>query len=258
MNSHNQVFYELLLKSKKVENPVDPIWKFLQVLSNMGDPFVPKYLNLAGGRKEPVVLDDPQAIMRLLEARAVSINQVTSSFFMVSTDVPVIMVSFTVETEITFKINFPSRTPIVDVISPQTLYGLFQEVVMVTNPYWGCIRNFANDDRHHGILNPVKQYSAEELMEAGYHLVKVDDKKVPHLIHWVNYFGPRFVERLGGRDKLLSGPVWTSEEVSKFGRIIWILQQEPFDDNNLIHRRRQEEAIEYLDLFGIHKDYMLE
>lgn len=263
MTTPNPIFYSLHLESKRIQNPVDTIWEIVQILADLGDNFAPGFLGSNPLHRKPLTIDGPQAVAKMLgdplirygtdEGLGVSfaltpINPMIRIYFAVGRSKPGLNDSF--------RIDFPSKIPILDLILFDQLNALFKKCVLVFNPFWGCIENEANIDEFQGTLNPSKKYTTTEL-ETDFSIVKVDATKVPRLIHWFNYFDPTFVERLGGRNKLLAGPVWHAEILEELGGIIWILQQEPFDNNNSKHLACQRDAINYLRLFDIHKQYML-
>lgn len=260
---YEPVYYSLLLRAKRMIDPIGTVWKLVQVLTETGENFAPRFLGTGARRREPLVIDGPQAIARILADPRVgfgSAKELGVSFELTPVN-PRIRTYFTVgRTDPglynSFRIAFPSKVPITDVISIEKLYDLFCRSVLAFSPFWGCIQNAVNVDRFQGTLDPSRRYSTAEL-EADFPIVKVDESKVPRLIHWYNYFGPEFVRQLGGLEKLLAGPVWLAEEIEDLGGVTWVLQREPFDDDNPKHLERQQDAMEYLKLFDIHKQYML-
>jgi hypothetical protein len=119
------------------------------------------------------------------------------------------------------------------------VYALFAECISLFQPFWASVAD-------------------EELITAetfGKVHLTVDVTKVPGTIHWFNYFSDKIVQRLGGREKLQSAPVFQVQECDNPPGMILILQQEPFDYFNPEHRRRHEKIAQYLDLDRLHKLY---
>jgi hypothetical protein len=81
----------------------------------------------------------------------------------------------------------------------------------------------------------------------------IDLSKVPATIEWFNYFGPEWVGRFGGVEKLLSAPVVLAEPVEGLGGVVLILQEEPFDYRNPRHLHKRTLAEAHLDLPRLHQ-----
>jgi hypothetical protein len=114
----------------------------------------------------------------------------------------------------------------------EKLYSLFVELISLFEPFWARITD-------------------EELITAdgfGKIHLSVDVTKVPATIHWFNYFDDEIADRLGGREKLRSAPVYQVKEWENPPGIILVLQREPFDFHNQEHRQRHAEVTRYLDL----------
>jgi hypothetical protein len=80
----------------------------------------------------------------------------------------------------------------------------------------------------------------------------IDSDKVPVAIEWFNYFDSEMVDRLGGKEKLLSAPVYIIEPDKELNGLLLVLQKEPFDYLNSEHLKNREVVEDYLDLNRLH------
>lgn len=240
-------YNSLIMRSQSTGDPTQTVWKIVQILSGLGDRFRPNVLILGQGLSESVDLHSPQDIERILQDQRFLIimeegPSVSFGFAPARQDIRFYIATGVVDK---FIIDFPSQEPITDIVSTNELHGLFRDLAVAYNPFWGCVQNAENVDRLLLTTDPSRRYPKS----------KVDTSKVPQLIHWFNYFGPAFIERLGGREHLSAGPVWRVEEIESLSGIIWILQQDPLDAYNSEHLARQQDAMRYLRLPEIHKQY---
>jgi hypothetical protein len=233
------------------------LWQVVQTLRLFGPQFAPVDLLLARGKREPVRLDCPaDAAAVIADPRLrIATPEWTSISFGLATDRPGLYFDLGIEQEHVFKMHFRPGL-ITSVISPTDLVALFRALVRAFQPYWGAVEDVDNVDRLQGTTDPSKRYDPVKLAQQ-YPIVRADPKRIPQIIHWINYFGSEFVERLGGREHLLAGPVYLAEELTELGGIIWVLQEEPFDDHKKAHRARQCEATAYLRLEEIQQQYLL-
>lgn len=97
----------------------------------------------------------------------------------------------------------------------------------------------------------------EELTRPAHEAVRfdIDTNKVPTSLHWVNYFGTRWVQRIGAdRLRLLSETVPAFEWL-KNGAVLLALQQAPFRERNPLDVETQRVAEVALDLKKLHREY---
>ena len=119
------------------------------------------------------------------------------------------------------------------------LYALFVNSADLFQPFWAGVWD------HELIITDMIQKLR----------FSVDPRKVPHTIHWFNYFDADMVERLGGKTRLLSAPAYSVAELESPPGVVIVLQREPFDFHNPTHRQRQEAAVKYLELGRLQERY---
>ena len=257
MSRHLPTHFRLELASPGNLDATTQLWQVVQTLRAFGPQFAPVDLLLAMGRREPVRLGSPADAAAIIADPRLRIEtpEWTSIFFGFATDRKGLYYSLGIEEEHVFTMYFPTE-PIASVISPTDLVALFKALVRAFQPYRGVVEDTHNSDRLRGTTDPSKRYDPVKLAQQ-YPIVRADPKRIPQIIHWINYFGPELVERLGGLEHLLAGPVYLAEELTELGGIIWVLQEEPFNDHKKAHRARQREATAYLRLEEIQQQYLL-
>jgi hypothetical protein len=119
------------------------------------------------------------------------------------------------------------------------LSALFKEGIRLFQPFWGevCDHELTRTDQ----VNALR--------------FSIDRTQIPDTIHWFNYFGEGMVDRLGGRDRLLSAPAYEVSVWEDPSGILLILQRDPFDFHNLEHCTKHEEVVRYLQLKRLHALY---
>lgn len=254
----NGRLYTMIVWHQGVDDPVETVWRIAQSLAAMDLPI--RY-----AAREPCPLDTRDAVRELVEEgygrKGDEIDDsMGSRAFNLLTAPPgenPVSLHFTTGARDpryidSYYLRF--RADADDMALPialQDLDRLFREWVSIIRPFWGAIIENNNQRR---ILGSDQGYAStfDQFEDFPINLVKA--KEVPQIIHWYNYFGPAFIERLGGAEKLLRAPIHLAERLED--GILWVLQPELFDDANPQHRARQEAASEYLDLPAIHQSYM--
>lgn len=117
------------------------------------------------------------------------------------------------------------------------LQALFVKLIRMFRPFWAAV-----DDL---------EYTAPEELR-----VKLDETQIPLQIHWFNYFGETIITNLGGKEKVLSAPVYLAEAWDEPPGIILKLQKEVFDYHNPAHRERVEAVERYFDLRSLQQQYL--
>ncbi|MEM9776970.1 MAG: hypothetical protein AAF902_20500 [Chloroflexota bacterium] len=121
------------------------------------------------------------------------------------------------------------------------LQAFFKMGAMLFNPYYGRLQKFGEASYSESAYD--KKFNS------------IDLSKVPPVIEWFNYFSPSWVERFGGKQFVMSAPVFHAEKVEETGGVILILQEEPFDFMNNEHMNKRKQVEEYLNLPELHKQY---
>ncbi len=254
----NGHLYTMIFWHRGVDDPVETVWRIVQSLAAVD-------LRIRYAASEPCPLDDRAAVERMLEERTHrkdgeiddAMGIMAFSLLTAPPDESPVSLHFTTGARDpryidSYYLRFRSDAGELALpIALQDLDRLFREWVGIIGPFWGAIIENNNERR---ILGSDQNYAStfDQFEDFPINLVKT--KEVPQIIHWYNYFGPAFVERLGGAEKLLQAPIHLAERLED--GILWVLQPELFDDANPQHRARQEAASEYLDLPAIHQSYM--
>lgn len=250
--------YKIRLWHSGVGEPVNTVWKLVQILTESGFP-----IQYEAGKERP--LKSREDVLNLFKERQK--RKEGKVDYGVGISVHNLLTAPPREQPLAFNFTAGSRNPkhidafllklpgdkdvFSKIISIDTFDSIFREWVKVIHPFWGVVIQSANERRHLGLDQSFKD--SFQRLEA-YPINLVDARKVPQLIHWFSYFGHEFVDRLGGEEKLLGGPVYQAEKLGE--GVLWVLQEEPFDDENDEHRTRQEAASKYLNLEQIQKTYM--
>lgn len=111
----------------------------------------------------------------------------------------------------------------------------------LAHPLYGCAEYegyFWNED--------PPFHNDEEIKEIIY------DLKVKY-IYWVNFFGPKLVQKIG-REKLLSAPSWKTEEL-KDGGILLMLGPTPFPREVPREEVEKHLGFPYLYMFSLGREY---
>lgn len=137
------------------------------------------------------------------------------------------------DTTNSFVLKFPLEPPLNSQdtpFPPPVVEELFKRCVEIWQPYWGAVADRVNDDRFSG-LSPKP----------------IPGGKLPVSVRWINFFGGPLASFVGHRrfQRLRGG------RLEPFGDgMLLVLQDEPFDDGNLEHLQRQQEANRVLGLPG--------
>ena len=117
------------------------------------------------------------------------------------------------------------------------LQELFVGLIRMFRPFWAAVADSA--------------YKSPEDLR-----VNLDEEQIPLKIHWFNYFGETIITNLGGKEKVLSAPVYLAEGWDEPPGIILKLQKEVFDYHNPAHRERVEVVERYFDLKRLQQQYL--
>jgi len=251
--------YNMDLRASQAQNAVDAVWQVAAAFRDLGRDFVLCALGSPSIERTALQLDSRDSVAAILQdttLRYTGAPELGMSFVLWP-EPPAVRVYFSVgnmdlDSDNTLRVHYSTRRPLLELVPGATLRRMFIGCVQGFTPYWGCIKNLDNVDRLNG--QQFRNRRGKWPRERG---PKVDERLVPKHVHWFNYFGPEFVERLGGASFLLDGPVAEASSVPEVGGVVWILQDEPFDDNNAEHLARQQRAAEYLRLADVHKRYPL-
>ena len=134
-------------------------------------------------------------------------------------------------------IEFNEATINANAWSVPTFFALFKAIAMSFEP-------------KHGHLADI-----EELTRPDHDGVRfsIDINRVPISLHWINYFGAEWVQRIGvERLDRLQGEVAAFERLDT-GAILFALQEEPFREANPMHVATQQKFEAVLDLKSLHR-----
>ncbi len=252
------LLYTMIFWHHGVDDPVETVWRIVQSLSAVDLPI--RY-----EAQKPRPLDTRDAVRESIEEGYgrrdgeidYSMGSMASNLLTAPPGENPASLHFTTGAKDARYIDsyyLRMRTDAADLALPialEDLDRLFREWASIIRPFWGAIIENNNERR---ILGSDQNYVSTFDQYEDFPINLVKSKEVPQIIHWYNYFGSDFVERLGGAEKLLQAPIHLAERLEE--GILWVLQPEPFDDANPEHRARQEAATEYLDLPTIHQRFM--
>jgi len=110
----------------------------------------------------------------------------------------------------TFIINFPADF---DFDNLTELSLLFNKLVMIFNPYWGCISSYSDARRYGGYYN--------------------HSENIPKSVFWINYWGKDIVEKLEISEKINNTNIKELCEAFEINEGYYIrLQKKPADNLN--------------------------
>lgn len=245
MKSIWQKDYAMAFWANEARESVETVLKVNDFLSQYGDDYMLKYLN-----DQVEVAMDRQALTERCDPDQRQDELLTQSYFSRNR---IWFALSTGRTEYTRRVA-PQMIPATEVLK----FEFDSEHLLGSSPafdfdqlkdlFWYCLHLFApfyafNDKS--GEINDSPEYY--KIWQA------IETNKVPVAIHWFNYFGPDWVERFGGLEKLLAAPVFQVEPVEELGGVVLILQQEPFDYTNADHFENRRRAEEYLELPRLHQ-----
>ena len=248
MKSIWQKDYAMVLWANEDREPVETVLKINHFLNQYGDDYVLRYLN----DREEIAMDRQSLAERCHPNRRKD-ELLTQSYFSRN------RIWFTLSTG---RIEYNRR------VSPQTqptpeAFKFEFDAAHLQGPnaafdferlkalFWFCLDLFIPYFGRLGMSGEVN-YEASVYRENSY---SIDLTKVPAVIEWFNYFGPEWIERLGGVANLLSAPVFRAEPVEELGGVVLILQEEPFDYTNPEHLHNRHLVEEYLDLPSLHQRF---
>lgn len=110
----------------------------------------------------------------------------------------------------------------------------------------------ATFDPEHGHLADIEELTRPEHDHVRF---SIDINHVPISLHWINYFGERWVQRIGAeRLKRLSEKVPAFEWLGS-GAVLFALQEEPFRESDPKHVETQRMLEATLDLKKLHREH---
>lgn len=231
--------YSMIFWANEDRNPLKIISKVNEFLNQFGDEYVfnipDKDLKAIVERHKLPEGDD----------KTVNVNYFSDNlmWFTLSTGI----VNFTAKSYhklpevLTLKFDLAHLNGAKAILSFSQLQALFKYCVELFDPFYGRLQ-----------MTGEVNYSASLYRENS---TKFDLFQLPITIEWFNYFGVDWVQRFGGKNKVLSTPVFRAKSVDEPEGIILILQEAPFDYKNPDHLRNRQKAEIYLDLKFLQQRY---